>query len=172
MKRWINLLCLGAVVISSASCLKSGDNYTCNLNRTHLTFNIDGTTIQPDDFASGAVVYMKEADTATRTIVEMSLIKDKIDYLLFLQMDTLAESGMEYGYNAVHQAYISIDGKKYNVAIDNVKFTELLGTVNSNFTNLYYYENANGTFSGKFLKEGAVDSSKITGTFCYDDAPE
>lgn len=165
--------CLITLSIISTGCLKEGDQYTCSMNkRTGLTFKIDGQDITPDDYASGAVVFMEEGDSVNNTVIEMSLMKNNISYLIFVQTDTIAFEGTDLLRDSIKSAYISIDGNKYNINMDKLHFTELSGSTPSNYTNLFYYEIARGSFSGKFLKDGQVDSSDITGTFCYDDAPE
>lgn len=172
MKKILSLIGIGSVVFLFSSCLKDEGVYNCPLNkRTYLSMNIDGTNITPDDYASGAVVYMNEGDTAARTVVEMSLFKGDQPYVLFIQMDSTVFEGITFNNDSVKSAYVSLENVKSMMHIDNVHFSELNGSVPSNYENLFYYENAKGTFSGKILKPGSTDSSVVTGTFCYDDSP-
>lgn len=162
-----------AIITSFSSCLKETGNYTCpNNSRTHLTMDIDGKTISPDDYATGAVVYVHLGDSAITTMVEMALYNDKTPYSLMIQMDTTVFEGYTFSKDSVLTSYLSINGEKNPIVIDEIKFTQLDGSVPSNFSNLFFYDNGRGSFKGKILLNGSQDSSTITGTFCYDESIE
>lgn len=166
---------LAGMVLVFQSCLDKEERYQCPTNRkNYMTLTVDGTYMTPDDYTTGGVLSIIENDSIHRTFVEMSFINSGKSYTLFMKMDTLSGTGVDYATatGGVRESHIVIDNDKFPLVVSKAHFTDLSGFVPSNFDNLYYYGIGKGTVEGKFLRSGASDSSTFSGTFCYDDEPD
>lgn len=166
---------LAGMVLVFQSCLDKEERYQCPTNRkNYMTLTVDGTYMTPDDYTTGAVLSIIESDSVHRTFLEMSIINGGKSYTLFMKMDSLSGTGVDYATatGGVREAHIVIEDNKFPLVVSKANFTELADFVPSNYENLFYYGIGKGSVEGKFLRPGESDSSTLSGTFCYDDTPD
>lgn len=172
MKKVNYVTVLLSIVVLFQSCLGKEELYQCPTNvKAHLSFEMDGADITPDDYTSGAVLIIEETDSTASTLVDMNLVNNGTAYAVQIMMDTISATGVVYTGADVKSAEMSIGNDIMDVVISKIQFTNLEESVPSNYYNLFYYGLGKGSFEGKILKPGAVDSTTVTGIFCYDDTP-